>query len=154
LFRRGEYREAMKKYARVFLYIQGLLSKEHPLAAYSRQLISTEQTELVIELKASTLLYMAAIDLRLENWTKAVERTTKALEIRSSAKAYFSRGTAYLKLNEFERAEADFRAAQALDPEVRSIEMAFKELSIGKRRGDQAADRVYGRMFRRFQEES
>jgi tetratricopeptide (TPR) repeat protein len=154
LFRRGEYRDALKKYAKVFLYIEGLISKEHQLATYSRQLISAEQTEQIIELKTSTLLNMAAIDLKLEHWTKAVERTTKVLELRSSAKAYFRRGSAYVKLNDLDRAEADLRAAQAMEPEERSIEMAFKELSLGKRRADQAAKKVFGKMFKRSQEES
>mmetsp|Transcript_27353 Transcript_27353/g.49230 ORF Transcript_27353/g.49230 Transcript_27353/m.49230 type:complete len:101 (+) Transcript_27353:2336-2638(+) len=95
---------------------------------------------------------MAAIDLKLENWRKAIERTSKALELQENAKAYYRRGYAYMKLEDLDRSEADLRRARALEPEERSIEQAFKELSLYKKRADQHAKKVYAGMFERMRE--
>lgn len=123
------------------------------MAQYSSSFLDENQTEEVKELKISTLNNMAAIDLKLENWRKAVERTTKSLDLRENSKAFYRRGYAYMKLNDLDRSESDLRMAKAMEPEEQSIEQAFKELSLYKKRADKADKKIYSRMFERMRDQ-
>ncbi len=60
---------------------------------------------------------MAMIDLKNENWEKAIVRANRALELGPSIKATFRRGVAYLETGDLDKADSDISAALKETPD-------------------------------------
>jgi tetratricopeptide (TPR) repeat protein len=85
-FKAGEYQEAIKRYAKISLYINGLVSKADMMAQYSRNLVSDAEKEQVDDLKHSTNSNMAAAFLELKNYQKVIQKASIALEVKEHLK--------------------------------------------------------------------
>ena len=89
------------------------------------------------ELAGSCLLNEAMCCLKLERWREAAAACTKALDLEllapaARAKALYRRGTAGVRLGEFEDARKDLRLANELDPKSREIREMFDECVLAE----------------------
>ena len=88
--------------------------------------------------KIPVLLNVAQCCVLLGEPEKVVEWTTKVLEIdAANVKALYRRATAYMQLNDLEKADSDLASAAQADPENESV--ANKRAKLGKRRKKEQA---------------
>lgn len=139
LFREGNFSAALAKYARVFLYVNGLVSSSSDMAKYSRANVMTAEMETrVTELKHSTLMNQAMCLIKMNEPQRAVEKCDKAIEINRTARALFRRGQALLQGGNLRRAREDFLEGKGLEPD----NAAFDEMLVKVQREEEKADRA------------
>ena len=116
LYSQGQDQEAIKKYAKILLYVNGLVSKDEAMAHYSKNLVNDQEKDQIDELKHSAYINMAAAYLRLKNYQKVIEKSKLALEIRENPKAYYRRALACIELGDIDLAHADLYKFKQLSP--------------------------------------
>eukprot|EP00285_Hemiselmis_virescens_P007084 CAMPEP_0173392780 /NCGR_PEP_ID=MMETSP1356-20130122/21172_1 /TAXON_ID=77927 ORGANISM="Hemiselmis virescens, Strain PCC157" /NCGR_SAMPLE_ID=MMETSP1356 /ASSEMBLY_ACC=CAM_ASM_000847 /LENGTH=352 /DNA_ID=CAMNT_0014350683 /DNA_START=9 /DNA_END=1067 /DNA_ORIENTATION=+ len=111
-FKAGDFEKAIRKYTKALKFIeQGGFGGEDKV-----QLATV-----------SCNLNAAMCYLKVSKFTECKDACTKALEIDpKNAKAYFRRGSAYLSLNEADKAEEDLKKAQEITPDDAAVK---KELA-------------------------
>jgi len=139
LFREGDFKGALAKYARIFLYVNGLVSSTSDMAKYSRSNVMSPETEVkVTELKHSTLMNQAMCLIKMNEPSRAVEKCDKAIELKRTSKVLFRRGQALLQGGNLRRAKDDFLEGKALDP----ANAAFDEMLAKVQREENLTDRA------------
>lgn len=73
------------------------------------------------ETKTDILLYEAACQMKMEDYTAVEETCSKILELNENADAHYMRGTAFLRTGESEMARADFDRVSELVPEQYAV---------------------------------
>lgn len=132
LFRQGEYKEAIKKYAKISLYVNGLVSKDDAMAQYSKSLVDDQEKLQIDELKHVANMNMAGAYLSLKNYQKVIEKSKLALEIRENPKVFYRRALAYIEIGDIDPAKVDLRKLKELspnDPAIPSLEEKLKSKS-------------------------
>ena len=111
LFKAGELAKARTKYSRVFAFTRSLIAKETDESmvnmaskGLAKGEISNEIKAKAKELERDVNSNMAMVFLKEENYSKAVEKATKSLNIEKTSKGYFRRGKAYAMKNDYENA--------------------------------------------------
>ncbi|TPX65861.1 hypothetical protein SpCBS45565_g04865 [Spizellomyces sp. 'palustris'] len=143
-FKIGDYNVAAEKYNKAVRYLNAV----HPSPEDVKEL-SLEQKKTFFSTKTSCLLNTAMCHLKLTSWRKAASSASLVLDLAKSlenqtdlsvssgdlCKAYFRRGQALAKLNDFEGALVDLQAAQKLSPEDKLIqrEVALAQKAIKDR---------------------
>lgn len=122
LYARGNYEYAFRRFGLTLKY---LISLEHDVP-------SGEEGMDIKGLKLSCYLNVAACQMRHHNFESVVKNASKALNLQpNNAKALYRRGSAYLELQEYEKAQEDLMAAQELEPKNKAI---ARQLQILKSR--------------------
>ena len=136
-FKQQNYKKALSCYAKVPLFLNGLLSEEDELSKYAQNnpevMMNKEELDIVGSLKQTTYLNMSQIHIYNKQWSKALEKATKSLEIKETSKGYFRRGTAALELNDLDLAGSDFKRVKEIEPDNaivdQKIQLVNKKLS-------------------------
>ena len=142
LFRQGDFQAALAKYARVFLFINGLDSC--PSNTTKSNIMSPETEAKVLELKHSTLMNQALCLIKMNEPSRAVEKCDKAIELKRTSKALFRRGQAQLLGGNLRRAKEDFTEGKGLEPG----NTAFDEMLAKVEREEDSTDRELGKGLR------
>lgn len=143
LFREGDFKGALAKYAHVFLYVNGLVSSTSDMAKYSRSNVMDADTETrVMELKHTVYMNQAMCLLKMGEASRAVDKcdkviSTQAMELKKTAKVLFRRGQALLMSGNLRRAREDFTEGKALEP----TNAAFGEMLAKVQREEESADK-------------
>lgn len=119
-FKNKDYKKAIGCYHKVFFFLNGIIDPKDEMAKYvSRpsELATKETLEKVNPLKVSTYLNMSQIYLYEGKYSKAIEMTSKSLDIMKSVKGFYRRGLAYIELNEFEKARKDLESVREMEKE-------------------------------------
>lgn len=149
-FKEKEYKKALAEYNKSLMYVSGLVSVKDDTYQYGNATnkLSEQQEAIVTELKSSVYLNMSQIDLFMKNYQKCVERTTKALTIKQSAKGHYRRGIARIELNDFDSAREDFNKCKQLDPST-AVDIANKItlLAAKEKQEDKKSSKFYSKMF-------
>lgn len=131
LFRMGNYKQAISKYSKIFLYTNGLIAKSDSMAQYANGKVITEDEDfLVKELKHSANSNMAAAYLALKQYDKVIIKATLALEIKENAKVLYRRALAYIEIGDIDNAKIDLEKASQIAPNDSGIAAAFKKLAV------------------------
>jgi tetratricopeptide (TPR) repeat protein len=159
LFKDGHYRKALGQYHKVFCYVNGL---QVPVTASSGEgkddeasrstpasssQVPKERVDDLKKLKQSSRLNMAACYLKLEEFQKCVDACTQALQLGSSAKAYFRRGQAHLELRNLSGARNDLERARELTPNDPAIIVELRKLRSALSQADPKERASYAKMF-------
>ncbi|CEM12627.1 unnamed protein product [Vitrella brassicaformis CCMP3155] len=137
LFGSGNYKEALKKYHHVFLYVNGFDGKKKyghmlsPELLQDNKLSGPEITEseidVVKQLKVLTYQNMAACHFKLENYRRCIDCATSAIELDdTSVKAHFRRAQAYIEQGRLDQAMDDLHKAKQIAPNDASIVAEMK----------------------------
>jgi tetratricopeptide (TPR) repeat protein len=96
----------------------------------------------------STILTRLGHRFQLKKGQEAKDACTKALEIDDkSVKAYFRRGCAWLAMNEADKAEADLKKAEELDPNDAAIKKELKGVAALRAKNKKAESNFAKKMF-------
>lgn len=115
-FKSGAYQEAARSYYNAYLHTKGLGDKL-PFGVDAQSSKDADgPTAQARELSRVLLLNLAACQLKLERYERALYYCDESLKLAESGKAYFRRGQANRGLNNLIRAENDLRKAQVLEP--------------------------------------
>lgn len=117
LFSAKEYKWAFRHFSLAFKYIVSLEHDNPPEDMVNELGINSR------DLKLKCLLNLAACQLQNSTYHHVVTNCTRALEIDcDNVKALFRRGTAFVQLQEYERAKEDLERAAALDPKNAAVQ--------------------------------
>jgi len=117
-FTRGDLKLAKKKYKKALKVFE-----------YDTALSEEEKTKAKQEVKLPCHLNMAQCYVKKENWKKAIDHATKALEIdANNIKGLWRRGVAYTSTGDFDQAHRDFSRALDVDPENKSVKASLAKL--------------------------
>jgi len=118
LFHEDNYKAALAKSAKVFLYVSGFLPSTSKLAKFGRGNVMSPETEArVRELKYSTLVHQAMCLIKMNESARAVTKCDLAIEIKRTAMILYYRGQALLQGGNVRKAKEDFLQGKALEPE-------------------------------------
>lgn len=129
-----EFRKAAKTYRKVFLYINGLISKDNEQMAKfaSNDLLSDEEYQRVKALKLTTYSNLALCYLKLEELEKVIECAGKALEVDAShPKANLRMGMALSRMKMWEKAKTHLLVAQKAEPKDVTVNNELKRWKEG-----------------------
>ena len=130
LFRAGNFKEAIGKYAKIFLYTNGLVAKKDSVAMYARDKVMNEDQENVInDLKHTANANMAAAYLSLKQYQKVIEKSKLALAIKDNPKVLYRRALAYIETGDIDNAKIDLDKASLITPNDPVLQSAYKKLS-------------------------
>ena len=129
LFRLKKYQEAKGKYAKIFLYINGLVSPSDSVAQYAKTNLLTDQELVQVkELKHTAYSNMAACHLSLKEYQKVIDKSKLALEIKENPKLLYRRALSYIETGDIDNAKKDLDRISELIPLSQEIEEAYKKL--------------------------
>jgi FK506-binding protein 4/5 len=134
LFRDGNIDFALKRYQRALDYLNDMDKKPVPGSLKSQQLTLISQCH----------FNLAAGYLKQEKYDQVVQHCTIGLQTDpNNVKGLFRRGQAYMKLNQYDEAKADYNRALQLDPynKATANQMAILNGLIRKEK------ELYKRMF-------
>lgn len=159
-FKDGNYKKALGAYHKVFCYVNGLQApsamsssdvkdgdSSPGRSASSSSQVPKDRVDDLRKLKQSSRLNMAACYLKLEEHQKCVDACTKAMELGSSAKAYFRRGQAYLELRNLSGARNDLEKARELTPNDPAIIAELRKLRSALGQANPKERASYKKMF-------
>eukprot|EP01091_Cochliopodium_minus_P012261 TRINITY_DN3682_c0_g1_i1.p1 TRINITY_DN3682_c0_g1~~TRINITY_DN3682_c0_g1_i1.p1 ORF type:complete len:200 (+),score=73.25 TRINITY_DN3682_c0_g1_i1:224-823(+) len=149
-FQGSEWRKALGSYHRSLLYVKGLdkseasgmmmMKEEHPITEEEKKEI--EAVFLVVHLN------MAAVYLKISEWTKAINSCGEAIKLDpKNAKAYFRRSQAYLSQRDVDRSEVDCKQALKLAPSDKAIKVHQKNIEREKERQNEKQKKAFKGMF-------
>ena len=131
LFRSKNYKQAIAKYSKIFLYVNGLISKSDGMSMYAQSNIISEAEEAQVrDLKHLAHSNMAAAYLSLKQYNKVIEKSSLALAIRETPKVLYRRALAYIETGDIDNARIDLEKARAMEPGDAAIGAAFQRLTV------------------------
>lgn len=138
LYARGMYQYAFRRFGLTLKY---LISLEQDVP-------SGEEGMDIKGLKLSCYLNLAACQMRHHNFENVVKNASKALNLQpNNAKALYRRGSAYLELQEYEKAQEDLLAAQQLEPKNQAIARQLQILKSRVQKLNQYYAKAMKKMF-------
>jgi tetratricopeptide (TPR) repeat protein len=146
LFKRGELKPAVARYAKVFAYVNGISVAGDAMAQYASRSgagmnATTAQGEQIQELKIACWSNMAFCYVKMgTNPARAVECCDKVLaEDAAHSKAQFRKAQALAQLKHFERAHALLTALALAEPKNAAVRNELKALAAAKKKYDDEA---------------
>jgi tetratricopeptide (TPR) repeat protein len=145
LFKRGELKPAVARYAKVFAYVNGLSVTGDAMAQYATRSAgmnaTAEQGQQIQELKIACWSNMAFCYVKMgTNPERAVEYCDKVLaEDAAHSKALFRKAQALVQLKHFERAHAILTALATAEPKNAAARNELKALAAVKKKYDDDA---------------
>lgn len=157
LFKRGELKRALRSYAKVFAYVNGLSVQGDAMAQYaagaSGMSATKEEGEQIEQLKVAVWSNMAFCHVKLgTNPAKAIELCDKVLEVDDKhSKAQFRKAQALAQLSHFDRALALLSELLEVEPKDAAVRAEVRRVQQLKRAEDAAAKEkeksAFGDMF-------
>jgi len=122
----------------VFCFLNGFQHRGDELYQYAKEANRIDDSELdkISDLKYTTYLNMAQIDIFNQNYKKCVDRATNSIKIKPTLKGFFRRGWAYLELNDLDNAEADFKRCLEFEPDNADVKAKLAELKKKLKQSD------------------
>lgn len=150
-FKKQEFKEALKHYTKVFLYVNGLSSGQYqgmvPGAAPRAQ-PDTEQETTIKALQLSANLNCCMCHFKLGNYEKMLEFADRAIKVNpNNKKAVFRRGQAYLRLGNIDFAERDLDTAKEAFPADKSVTHEIGLLAKKLKAVEAKKRKIYANMF-------
>lgn len=147
LFHEDNYKAALAKSARVFLYVSGFVPSTSKLATFERGNVMSVETEArVRELKYSTLMHQAMCLIKMNEPARAVKKCDLAIEIKRTAVMLYYRGQALLQGGNVRKAKVDFLEGKALEPD----NTAFEDMLVRAEREEETAERTLAKGLKRM----
>lgn len=135
-FKAGKLERAVKRYdaaLKIVEYDSGLSDEQKVLAKAAKVTLNNN---------------LAMMHLKLKDYSSAIEKCDKALELEgSNVKALFRRAQAYGGRFDFEEANADVKKLLELDPKNRDALLYKKQLKAKIAEQDKKASKMFGAMF-------
>ncbi len=101
-FRRNDYENAIKKYARVKLFTKQFLPSKNGDDKMMSMMVNSKQAKIdedttaeIVELQSVTSCNMATCFFKLKNYQKAIEKATESIDLKKNIKAFFRRGMSH-----------------------------------------------------------
>uniref|UniRef100_A0A8C4XBR6 peptidylprolyl isomerase n=1 Tax=Erpetoichthys calabaricus TaxID=27687 RepID=A0A8C4XBR6_ERPCA len=138
-FKAGKYIQAVIQYQKIVpcLEIEENHSEEHQAS--------------VKALVLSSLLNLAMCHLRLQEYSHAVEKCNKVIEVdNSNEKALYRRGKAWLQMNEFYLAKSDFERVLEINTENKAAQAQISICLQKIREHHEREKQTYANMFQKF----
>uniref|UniRef100_A0A0G4GFZ4 peptidylprolyl isomerase n=1 Tax=Chromera velia CCMP2878 TaxID=1169474 RepID=A0A0G4GFZ4_9ALVE len=132
LFKEGKHKEALKKYHLCLLHVKAVSDpNDVPVIpnANGRPHVPEDEKRDARQLRLDVLLNMSFAHLKTQNFKRAKECATDALDVGKHAKAFFRRAQALMELGDLEGARSDLKEAQDLCPEDHAIHTENKRLN-------------------------
>jgi len=140
LFKAGRVKLAMKAYERAISFFE-----------YSTSELSPDLKKQINALLVQCHLNMTACYDKLDNTDKVLHHAKLALDIDpANVKALYRRGSVYLKIDDYYKAESDLKHAKSLDPNNIDVLRKLRELSERRRKQDDQDRKLYSNMFKRL----
>ncbi|CAD8178272.1 unnamed protein product [Paramecium pentaurelia] len=129
-YKNQDWKKALICYHKVFLYINGFISKEDEFKSYSKvQLTSQEQTNAIRELKCLTYGNMAQVYINQQKYIKGKEAAINSLEINRNIKVLYRLAICNIELNNLEEARVQLLEVQKSDNKI-DISPQLKQIEI------------------------
>ncbi|CAD8076507.1 unnamed protein product [Paramecium primaurelia] len=129
-YKNQDWKKALICYHKVFLYINGFISKEDEFESYSKvQLTTQEQTNAIRELKCLTYGNMAQVYINLQKYLKGKEAAIKSLQINRNIKVLYRLAICNIELNNLEEARGQLLQVQKSDNKI-DISSQLKQIEI------------------------
>ncbi|KAF5750318.1 hypothetical protein HS088_TW03G00652 [Tripterygium wilfordii] len=139
LFKSGKFPRASKKYEKAAKYIEF----DHSF--------TEDEKHRANGLRLSCHLNNAACKLKMGDYIEALRLCSKVLQSDpSNVKALFRRCQAYLRINEYEKGEADIRRALNIDPNNRDVKLEYKQLKQKQRESEKHEAEFFTTMLSRL----
>jgi tetratricopeptide (TPR) repeat protein len=147
------YKDAVKQYVKIFLYIRGI--KAPPMAQLIGQHIEhdnnniTAQVEQEIQaLELSANLNLALCYLKLKDFEKAIKFADDALKVDSeNIKALFRRGSARAEKKMYDEARSDFEIVLSKSPQDAATKNELEKISKLEKKQDEAIRKKFVGFF-------
>ncbi|KAL9673708.1 hypothetical protein QQ045_029969 [Rhodiola kirilowii] len=140
LFKSGRLLLASSKYEKAAKYLEF----DHSF--------TEEEKRRADALRVSCYINNAACKLKINELLGAAKQCTKALEVDpDNVKALYRRCKAYLRANEFEKAETDIRKALLIDPNDRDVKIAYREVIEKRKEHSICEAQIFSSMLARMQ---
>lgn len=152
-FRTKEYQEALKHYAKVPLYLNGLIAKEHEMASYSNNVITIEEATIKNEILHTTYVNMAACHLALQQYPKTIDKCQKALGLKENYKAYYRRAVGYLHTGDLDRAKSDLDKANEMCPDDPAVRREYGTYLQLLKKESEKQRKIFSGMFDKLSKE-
>lgn len=141
-FKEGKYKQALLQYKKIVSWLEYESS------------FSNEDVQKAQALRLASHLNLAMCHLKLQAFSAAIESCNKALELDSNnEKGLFRRGEAYLAVNDFDLARADFQKVLQLYPSNKAAKAQLVICQQRIRKQLAREKRLYANMFERLAEE-
>lgn len=141
-FKEGKYKQASLQYKKIVSWLEYESS------------FSGEDAQKVQSLRLASHLNLAMCHLKLQAFSAAIESCNKALELDSNnEKGLFRRGEAYLAVNDFDLARADFQKVLQLYPNNKAAKAQLAVCHQRIRKQIAREKKLYANMFERLAEE-
>jgi tetratricopeptide (TPR) repeat protein len=164
-FRNGEYKKAIHKYKRMFLYLTGIGSS--PMEVFGSQMNTAanasssaranEKMKAVDQLILTANLNLSQCYLKISppDYRRAKEYADKVLQKEAdNAKALFRRAQAYMGMQDVERARQDLQKAESLSPNDPLIKQHLKKLEQIEKQQDKKQKELYKKLFQKMEEDT
>ncbi|GLE05455.1 hypothetical protein PINS_up014468 [Pythium insidiosum] len=144
LVKRGEFKAATTKYARVFAYVNGISTQGDAMAQYASRSAhmsaSEAEGDAIQALKIACWSNMALCQLKLGHGERAVEFCDKVLaEDETHSKALFRKAQGLALLSHYDRAQTLLTQLAALEPQNAAVRRELKALAVAKKKYEQDA---------------
>ncbi|KAJ0394340.1 hypothetical protein ATCC90586_007061 [Pythium insidiosum] len=144
LVKRGDFKAATSRYAKVFAYVNGLSTQGDAMAQYASRSAhmsaSAAEGEAIQALKIACWSNMALCQLKLGRGDRAVELCDKVLaEDESHSKALFRKAQGLALESHFDRAQALLTQLATLEPQNAAVRRELKALAVAKKKYEQEA---------------
>lgn len=147
LFHEDNYKAALAKCARVFLYVSGFVPISSKLAKFALGNVMSAETEArVRELKYNTLMHQAMCLIKMNEPVRAVKKCDLAMEIKRTAVMLYYRGQAQLQGGNVRKAKVDFMEGKALEPD----NAAFEDMLVRVAQEEETAERTLAKSLKRM----
>ncbi|CAD8199175.1 unnamed protein product [Paramecium pentaurelia] len=146
-FKNQDWKKALTCYHKVFLYINGLISKEDELAQYSQnQLVNQEESNIIQQLKCQTYGNMAQVYIKQQKYEKGMEAAQNSLKICNNIKVLFRLAICNIELNNLEQAREQLLEVQKQDNQI-DISSQLKQIQIKEAKQDRVMAQAMKKLF-------
>ncbi|CAD8110116.1 unnamed protein product [Paramecium sonneborni] len=146
-FKNQDLKRALTCYHKVFLYINGLITKEDEFDSYAKnQQTTKEETDAIRQLKCLTYSNMAQVYINQQKYEKGIEAAQNSLQINKNAKALFRLAVCNIELNNMEKAQELLMEVQKLDSKI-DISDKLKQIKAKEANQDKALSQAMKKLF-------
>ncbi|CAD8180709.1 unnamed protein product [Paramecium octaurelia] len=146
-FKNQDWKKALTCYHKVFLYVNGLISKDDELAQYSQnQLTTQEETHVILQLKSQTYGNMAQVYINQQKFDKGREAALNSLQISQNIKVLFRLAICNIELNNLEEAKQQLLDVQKQDHKI-DISSQLKQIQIKESKQDKVMAQAMKKLF-------
>ncbi|KAI8096940.1 uncharacterized protein BX664DRAFT_325231 [Halteromyces radiatus] len=145
LFKKAEYKEALTKYYHAILHLRTVGGQKNKAEFEAN---SNEQLVMIYN-------NMAAVNIKQNNWIRAMENSKKALELDGkNVKAKFRLAQAYMQQNDIDKAEPLLAQVLAVNPDDAAVKLEIAKLKKQSKSQEGKQKLVYQKMMAKMAQEN